>query len=262
MREREPADLVHIDAEIAGREREPCALLAVESCLSTRIEARTQDETGQLMAALHDMNESLRGIVGNVRNGTESIAAASSQIASGNQDLSSRTEQTASELEQTASSLEQITATLGHSADHTRRAAALAQENANVAERGGQVINNAVVTMGEIRSASHRISDIIATIDGIAFQTNILALNAAVEAARAGDLAALRRHHGRILAISSALYAIGNRPSSLVRGIKAALALMRLCPDRMAEPFHAFTKEEAAELRSRMEGLGFPIRSA
>ncbi|MFN5962419.1 MAG: dihydrodipicolinate synthase family protein [Verrucomicrobiota bacterium] len=82
------------------------------------------------------------------------------------------------------------------------------------------------------------------------------------EAARAGDLAALRRHHGRILAISSALYAIGNRPSSLVRGIKAALALMGLCPDRMAEPFHAFTKEEAAELRSRMEGLGFPIRSA
>ena len=82
------------------------------------------------------------------------------------------------------------------------------------------------------------------------------------EAARADDLAELRRHHGRILAISSALYSIGNRPSSLVRGIKAALALMGLCPDRTAEPFHAFTKEESAELRSRMEGLGFPLRSA
>jgi dihydrodipicolinate synthase/N-acetylneuraminate lyase len=82
------------------------------------------------------------------------------------------------------------------------------------------------------------------------------------EAARADDLAALRRHHGRILAISSALYSIGHRPSSLVRGIKAALALMGLCPGRTAEPFHAFTKEESAELRSRMEELGFPLRSA
>ena len=146
-----------------------------------------QDEAAKLMDSMARMQEATAGIVRDVRNASEAIVHASTEIAHGSMDLSSRTEQTASELEQTAASLEQITATLGHSADHTRRAAALAQENAHVAERGGQVINNAVVTMGEIRTASHRISDIIATIDGIAFQTNILALNAAVEAARAGE---------------------------------------------------------------------------
>jgi 4-hydroxy-tetrahydrodipicolinate synthase len=81
-------------------------------------------------------------------------------------------------------------------------------------------------------------------------------------AARTGDLSALRTHHQRILAISGALYSIGGRPSSLVRSIKAALALMGLAPARMAEPFHAFSTDEVAELRERMEDLGLPIRSA
>ncbi|NDP65007.1 MAG: HAMP domain-containing protein, partial [Polaromonas sp.] len=64
--------------------------------LTSRIETSTRDETGQLMQALKDMNASLVGIVGNVRQGTDTIATASSQIAAGNQDLSSRTEQQAS----------------------------------------------------------------------------------------------------------------------------------------------------------------------
>ena len=53
--------------------------------------------------------------------------------------------------------------------------------------RGGAVVKQVVDTMAQIATSSHRIQDIIAVIDGIAFQTNILALNAAVEAARAGE---------------------------------------------------------------------------
>ena len=64
----------------------------------------------------------------------------------------------------------------------TRRASA-----SGVAERGGATVAEVVRTMEEIHTASRRIADIIGTIDGIAFQTNILALNAAVEAARAGE---------------------------------------------------------------------------
>ena len=56
-----------------------------------------------------------------------------------------------------------------------------------MARRGGSVVEQVVATMGEIHNSSKRIGDIIGTIDGIAFQTNILALNAAVEAARAGE---------------------------------------------------------------------------
>ncbi|MFZ3117375.1 MAG: HAMP domain-containing protein, partial [Variovorax sp.] len=64
--------------------------------LSSRIEVQSTDETGQLMQALKHMNDSLAKVVGEVRQGTDTIATASSQIASGNQDLSSRTEQQAS----------------------------------------------------------------------------------------------------------------------------------------------------------------------
>ncbi|MHB1354304.1 MAG: Tar ligand binding domain-containing protein, partial [Thiobacillus sp.] len=60
--------------------------------LSSRIEVRSRDETGQLLQALKDMNDSLVKLVGEVRHGTETIAVASREIASGNADLSSRTE--------------------------------------------------------------------------------------------------------------------------------------------------------------------------
>ncbi|WP_302131129.1 methyl-accepting chemotaxis protein [Comamonas thiooxydans] len=76
--------------------------------LSASITVQSQDEVGQLLQALKDMNTSLQRIVGQVRQGTDSIASASSQIASGNQDLSSRTEEQASSLEQTAASMDEI----------------------------------------------------------------------------------------------------------------------------------------------------------
>jgi methyl-accepting chemotaxis protein len=102
-------------------------------------------------------------------------------------DLSARTEQTAANLEQSAASMEQISATVRSSADHASEAAHVAAGNEALAAEGGQVMHDVVKTMESIRQSSTKISDIIGTIDGIAFQTNILALNAAVEAARAGD---------------------------------------------------------------------------
>ena len=145
------------------------------------------DETARLLTALATMQSALRGIVGQVRESAESIQVASAEVASGNTDLSHRTEQAASSLQQTASSLEQLTGNVRQSADAAAQANQLAASASAVAERGGSVVAQVVGTMDEINHSSKRIADIIGTIDGIAFQTNILALNAAVEAARAGE---------------------------------------------------------------------------
>lgn len=155
--------------------------------LTGRVEATSKDETGQLMHALKEMNDSLLKIVKEVRGGSEAIASAASQIATGNLDLSARTEQQASSLEETASSMEELTSTVKHNSENAGQANGLAISASEIASRGGEIVSKVVTTMGSINDSSRKIVDIIGVIDGIAFQTNILALNAAVEAARAGE---------------------------------------------------------------------------
>ena len=145
------------------------------------------DETGQLLQALKEMNDSLARTVGEVRIASEAISGASGEIASGNLDLSGRTESQASSLEETASTVEQLTATVKQNADNARQANQLVVSASDVALKGGDVVDQVVATMGSIKDSSRKIVDIIGVIDSIAFQTNILALNAAVEAARAGE---------------------------------------------------------------------------
>jgi methyl-accepting chemotaxis protein len=155
--------------------------------LTVRIDNDGRDETAQLLQALKTMSGSLVRIVGEVRQGTDTIATASGQIASGNQDLSSRTEEQASSLQETAASMQHLTQTVRLNADNARQASDLASSASQLARKGGEVVSQVVDTMGSIDASSRRIADIIGVIDGIAFQTNILALNAAVEAARAGE---------------------------------------------------------------------------
>jgi methyl-accepting chemotaxis protein len=170
----EPRDAVHVARAVAAGD------------LTTAILLRGGDSSS-LMASLSAMQEGLASAVRQVRDGSEHVATSSSQIASGNQDLSGRTEQQASALQQTAATMEELGTTVRHNADNARQANDLAQGAAAVATRGGQVVGQVVDTMRGIQESSRKISDIIAVIDGIAFQTNILALNAAVEAARAGE---------------------------------------------------------------------------
>ena len=155
--------------------------------LTQYIDASGTCETGALLRALRHMNDSLVGIVSQVRGGTDTIATASREISAGNLDLSSRTEQQAGALQETAASMEELTTTVRQNADNARQANQLAIAASEIATQGGAVVGEVVTTMGAINASANRISDIIGVIDGIAFQTNILALNAAVEAARAGE---------------------------------------------------------------------------
>ncbi len=176
-----------------------------------------KDDAAELMLDLREMQDSLRAMVLRVRSSSEDILHSSAEIASGAQDLSARTEQTASNLEESAASMEEIASTVRSTSDHTLEAAQVARHNAEAASRGGEVMHNVVTTMEGIHTASVQISEIIGTIDGIAFQTNILALNAAVEAARAGE-------QGRGFAVvAGEVRMLAQRSAEAAREIKALI---------------------------------------
>ncbi|AJX34693.1 methyl-accepting chemotaxis protein [Burkholderia oklahomensis] len=182
--------------------------------LTTHIDATSKDETGQLLKALADMNDSLKRIVGRVRMGSDAVATASGQIASGNLDLSSRTEEQAASLQETASSMEELTSTVRQNAENAQQASGLASNASDVALRGSAVVGQVVDTMTDISERSSKIAEIIGIIEGIAFQTNILALNAAVEAARAGE-------QGRGFAVvAGEVRGLAQRSSSAAKEIK------------------------------------------
>jgi methyl-accepting chemotaxis protein len=185
--------------------------------LSHKIEVHSRDETGQLMEALQSMNDNLNRIVARVRANTDTIATASAEIAAGNLDLSARTEQQAGALEETASSMEELTSTVQHNADNARQGNQLAASASEIAVKGGSAVSQVVATMNAINESAHRIEDIIAVIDGIAFQTNILALNAAVEAARAGE-------QGRGFAVVAAeVRSLAQRSAAAAKEIKTLI---------------------------------------
>ncbi|KAB1490350.1 methyl-accepting chemotaxis protein [Cronobacter sakazakii] len=152
------------------------ALAVADGKLDNAIDVKPGDR-GSLFYALHTMQAQLRGIVGQIKEASDSVRQGAGEIVSGNINLSSRTEEQAAALEQTAASMEQISATVKHNAANATQ----------IASRGETLVGQVVQTMAQIDDSSKKISDITTMINSIAFQTNILALNAAVEAARAGE---------------------------------------------------------------------------
>ncbi|MDG4495072.1 methyl-accepting chemotaxis protein [Xanthomonas vesicatoria] len=173
--------------------------------------ARLRDDTNQTVTRLTE-------IIGDIQTASDTIRQAAVEIAAGNTDLSERTEQQAANLEETASSMEELTSTVKQNADSALQANRLVVGTGEVAQSGGQVMDDVVATMGQISTASRKIGEIIGVIDGIAFQTNILALNAAVEAARAGE-------QGRGFAVvASEVRALARRSADAAKEIKTLIA--------------------------------------
>ncbi|WP_456269209.1 methyl-accepting chemotaxis protein [Kushneria sp. AK178] len=188
-----------------------------EGDLTSRLTVRGRDECAQLSRALNEMGEGLTRIVGEVRNGAETIATAAGQIASANTDMSQRTEEQAASLEQTSASTQQIHTTAGRNAEHTRQAGEMALSASTTAKENGELIHEVVTTMQSIHQDSERMSEITAMIDSIAFRTNLLALNASIEAARAGE-------HGRGFAVvANEVRGLAQRSASAAGDIRSLI---------------------------------------
>ena len=235
--------------------------------LRAQIDSKGRDEVSDLLREVGFMQASLRETVQQVQGASAEVLDASQEIANGTRDLSTRTEAAAAALEQSSAALEETTSSVEHTADSARRASVIAVDNAQVAERGGAVMQEVVQTMERIQSSSRKINDIIGVIDGIAFQTNILALNAAVESARAGEqgrgfavvAAEVRNLAGRS---AEAAKEIKRLIASSVTDVDSGMHVVRTAGDTMgeivqhADQVRQLLDEVASGTREQSMGIG------
>jgi len=172
------------------------------------------DEIGQIATAMSAMVTRIRSTISEVKSSAREVTNASAEISTSTTDLSQRTEEQAASLEETSAAMEELAATVRRNAENAQNASETAGDTREVADRGGQVVAEAVTAMARIEDSSRKIADIIGVIDEIARQTNLLALNAAVEAARAGDA-------GRGFAVvASEVRSLAQRSSQAAKDIK------------------------------------------
>jgi len=228
--------------------------------LTVRVAVASQDELGQMAAALNRMLESFHDVMRRVQAATQQTASASRQLAAGSEQLSGGAGEQAASLEETTATLEEMSASIGQNAENSRQMEAMALKGAQEATASGQAVS-------ETLTAMQAIAEKISIVEEIAYQTNLLALNAAIEAARAGE-------HGRGFAVvatevrklaersQSAAKEIGGLTGSSVKvAERAGTSLTELVPAiqktaELVQEVAATSREQAAGVTQMNKAMG------
>lgn len=158
-----------------------------EGDLTLRLDDSGQHELSHLARQFNAFVSRMQDTLLDVRLSADRVFQTSEDIAYSSQELAARSDEAAASLEETSAAIEQITATVALGAESASRATQLSGTATESVTRGAEHMAALRTTMEDVQAASVRVTDILALIDSIAFQTNILALNASVEAARAGE---------------------------------------------------------------------------
>lgn len=171
-----------------------------------------------LRQSYNSVIDRVNDMIGQVTEIARAVRDSSSEIASASRELSGRAETQAATLEESAAALTELTESVRSTAERANRAQEASFGNRTGAERGSEIVRDAVTAMQGIERGSDQITRIIGVIEDIAFQTNLLALNAGVEAARAGEA-------GRGFAVvASEVRLLAQRASESAREIKALIS--------------------------------------
>ncbi len=256
----------HVLTELISDE---CHIL--DEMASGNFDVKTKDENiyvgalGNILKSIRAINRNLSDAIGQIMQGAEQVASEAMQVSNGSQSLAQGSTEQASSVEQLASTIVEISNNSKNNAHNSEHASAQSKLAGRQVEESVRLMGEMVLAMEKISSSSNEIGKIIATIENIAFQTNILALNAAVEASRAGEVGkgfAVVAEEVRGLAAKSDEAAKAtknliehsiltvNEGSGIVKSVSDSLTKTVEISNNVLEAVHSITQATAEEAES------------